>query len=395
MGMFGNLARVIKRRIRKSNEQSPENGRQSPEFSSEASEIEEAVTTPRNATASSIYRCAPAVAQSSLPPEVREIQEDMERDYNRSVETLKFYDKLPDPTDPAKLISAPLLHEDPEKPGKYYYLADYDGRNEIITDPADSTKRIPIHSAENFTGKKFTMPTCAEVLSWLTVDQVRLYNEMKSNGLKPKLQLSPIALNIRTMGRRIDAKRAYLTFSTDNTCILDNIKDDELVYEAESFKAIEAGKKLQITGGKSKSQWIKDNNGWAIDIVATKQNLDPDADKKTKTITVDGRTTEVELTNAEKTEKYMQEFRANGYGGLSYETYLTAQMNALRAGKPLERFDDYWPWTILPESLLHKQEIIAYGRWLGFFIHLKWIDAGEKSNGFRTRRSVRVRRLEI
>ncbi len=381
--MFAELARGIKRRIGKSNEKSPENGGSSAEVSSEASEIEEAVTTPRNATASSIYRCAPALAKSSLPPEVREIQEDMERDYNRSVETLKFYDKLPDPADPAKLISAPLLQEDPEKPGKYYYVANYDGSAETISDPTDTAKRIPNPKAENFVGRKFTMPTCTEVLSWLTVDQARLYNEMKAQGLEPKLQLSPIALNIRTMGRRIDAKRAELGINKRDTCFWDVIKDNELVYEADGFEAIDEGRKLKITGGKSKSQWINENNGWVIDIVATKEDIDADSDKKTKS--------GIEFTHAEKTEKYMAANRRHGYRGLGYETYLTAQMDALRSGKPLEKLY----YTALPESSINNQDLIAGGNWLDDFVLLLRSDADRQRGGFRFRRSVRVRRLEI
>ncbi len=383
MGMFAELARKVGSEIEKLRNKAPENGVNSPEVSSEASGIEEAVTTPRKATASSIYRCAPAVAQLSLPPEVREIQEDMERDYNRSVETLKFYDKLPNPSDPSKLISAPLLQEDPEKPGKYYYVADYDGRNEMITDPADATKRIPNPDAVNFVGRKFTMPTCTEVLSWLTVDQARLYNEMKSQGLEPKLQLSPIAMNIRTMGRRIDAKRAELGINKNDTFVWDGIKDNELVYEADKFEAIEGGRKLKITGGKSKSQWINEHNGWTVDIVATKEDIDADSDKKSES--------GVEFTSAEKMEKYMADSRRRGYRGLGYETYLTAQMDALRRGKPLEKLYN----TALPESSLNIKDLIALGYWAGDRVLLSGSYADDQDGGFRFRRSVRVRRLEI
>ncbi len=387
MGMFAELARGIKRRIWESNEQSSENEGKSPESDPKVSGITEAISTQQTATAqgsSSIYRCGQAAVKLSLLPEVREIQDDLERDYNRSVETLKFYDKLPDPANSAKLITAPLIRENPENPGTYFYEADYDGSAETIPDPTDLTKRIPNTDAVNFVGTKFTMPTCAEVLSWLTVDQVRLYNEMQVQGLEPKLQLSPIALNIRTIGRRIDAKRAELRINRQNTFVWDQIKDNELIYEADKFEAIEDGKKLKITGGKSKSHWINENNGWTIDIVATKEDLHENNDR----ILI--------LTNPEKTEKLMKEFRAEGYSGLGYETFLTAQMDAVRRGKPLE--NGHWiatPCTVLPESSLYAQNNISIGYWSDGHFYLYACSADSKFDSFCIRRSVRVRRLKI
>ncbi len=334
----------------------------------------------------------PSLPPGELSPEVKEIQADLERDYNRSVETLKFYDKVPNPTDPTKLITAPLPHEDAEKPGTYFYKADYNGSTETIADPADATRRIPNPAAENFIGSTFTMPTFPEVLSWLTVEQVWLYNDMKAKGLEPKLQLAPIAMTIRSMGMRIDAKRAELKINTNNTYVWDGIKESELVYEADKFEAIDEGKKLKLTGGKSKSQWIKEHNGWAIDIVATRQDLDADGDKKTKTkAKTGGGVEEVELTNAEKTHMYMEICKIEGYRGLGYETYLTAQMEALRRGKPLEKNF----WTILPDSSLTDQGIIARGPWRDGYVYLNGYNADVQVVGFRFRRSVRVRRLEI
>lgn len=333
---------------------------------------------------------AAATTATELTPEVIEIQEDLEKDYQRSIETLQFYGKKDPETDEFQ----PFLQEDPENPGTYFYEADYDGSGETIPDPADPTKRIENPVAEDFSGKHFTMPTFPEMLSWLTTDQVKLYNEMKEQGLEPKLQLAPIAMNIRTMGQMIDAKRAELEINTSDTYVWDGIKDHELIYEADEFKAIDDGKKLQVSGGKSKSKLISEHNGWLIDIVSTKQNLEADEDKKTMLdVDVDrgGESTEVEYTNAEKTEKYMEDCKERGYNGLSYETYLTAQMDALRNKKPLEERG----FTILPASSLTNQDIVAYGFWNDDRVDLDRYGAYDRLDNLRFRRSVRVKRLGI
>lgn len=311
--------------------------------------------------------------------EVKEIQEDLEKDYQRTIETLRFYDQLPDPDNAGELISSPLLQEDSDKPGTYFYEADYDGTGE-----ADG-------KGEDFRGKKFIMPTFAEVLSWLTSDQVKLYKEMKEQGLEPRLRLTPIAMTIRSMGKRIDAKKAELEINTDDTFVLGTIKDHELIYEAEEFMAIDDGKKLGITGGQSKSQWVKEQNGWVVDIVATKEELTADEDKKTKEIKKGKKTKTVEYTNAEKTEKYMEDAKNRGYSGLGYETYLTAQMDALREKKPL----DGKTWTILPASSLKDQDTIAVGYWFDDYVLLSGDGAEYQDDVFRFRRSVRVKKLEI
>lgn len=321
-------------------------------------------------------------------PEITEVQAELQLQYQHAIETLQFYGKK----DPETEEFQPLLQEDPENPGTYFYEADYDGSGETAPDPMDTSKRIENPAAENFSGKRFDMPTFTEVLSWLTVDQVKLYKEMKEQGLEPQLQLTPIALSIRTMGQMIDAKRDELEINTSDTYVWDGIKDHELIYEADGFKAREDGKKLEITGGKSKSQWIHENQGWIIDIVATKQNLEADEDKKTILhVGRDGRSEEVELTNAEKVEKYMADSKLRGYHGLGYETYLTAQMGGLRNRKPLE--EQYF--TVLPDSSLTNPDIIAYGDWNDDYVHLDGDFADTRNVNLRYRRSVRVRKFGV
>lgn len=331
---------------------------------------------------------AAAAKPAETAPEVKEIQADLEKDYQKSIETLQYFGTK---DETGEFTS--LLQEDAENPGTYFYEADYDGSAETIPDPADSTSRIPNPTAANFTGHRFTMPTLPEVLSWLSAEQIKIYKEMKEKGLEPKLQLTPIAKSIRSLAKSVADKREGpggleeilgKKLQADTVYVWDDIKDHELVYDASGFKAIDDGKKLQVTGGKSKSQLINENKGWIIDFVATKQNIDADEDKKTKKVGAK----DIELTNAEKTEKYLQDYPEQGLG---YEAYLLAQMEALRSGNPLEKAT----WTILPGSSLTDQNIIAYGYWDDDYVRLHRVLAGHQLDNLRFRRSVRVKTLKI
>ncbi len=99
---------------------------------------------------------------------------------------------------------------------------------------------------------------------------------MEYLGLEPKLQITPIALQISTLGKKIDAKRAKLKISPSDTFVWEDIKDEDLLYAPTSIKAINGYEGIEIEGGKTKSQWIKDNKGFLIDIVPTKENLEAD-----------------------------------------------------------------------------------------------------------------------
>lgn len=275
-----------------------------------------------------------------------------------------------------------LLKEAPESPGKFFYEADYDGSTEAGG------------SGENFAGEKFTLPGFEEILKRLTANQIKLYNEMKEKGLAPALQLTPIAMSIRTLGEMIDAKREELIINTSDTFVWEEIKEldiealkeQELLYDAENFEAIEDGYKLRVSRGKSKSAIIRENQGWVINFVATKQNFDEDEDKKAKTVKIGEITGEIGLSNAGKIAMYMKEAQEKGYTGLGYESYLTAQMEALRNGQPL----DSSQYTILPNSTFTNYEIIASGYWCGDHVFLDNEIVDINNEYIRFRCSVRV-----
>jgi hypothetical protein len=230
-----------------------------------------------------------------------------------------------------------------------------------------------------------------EILNRLTPEQCRLYKEMEEQALEPKLQLTPMALKLRTISGKLDARKEEINkaagkqlFKTD-TYIWDEkedgeINDSQLRYEPDEFEASADGKSLQIKGGKTRSEIIRENGGWLVEIVSTKAELDADADKQTD---AEGN----EYTNAQKTARYMLEARIQGYSGLGYENYLVSQMSALKKGRPI----DAKYLTILPESSFTNQEIVAIGRWLGGLVGLGRNGSSNRNGNLRFRRSVRVK----
>jgi hypothetical protein len=301
-----------------------------------------------------------------IAPEVEEIAEILKQDYLDEIAKWQWYTLMKsdffDPENPNKTEEIPILQEDPENPGRYSYTANYNGKPE-----ADG-------QGENFTSQEFTMPTLNEVLSMLTPEHVKLYKEMQEAGEEPKLQLVPVALQIRTLGQAINAKRDRIKINTEDTYVWDEINDHQLIYEPTTFVATSDGRKLQTSGGIGKSQFIKQNQGWTIEIIPTVQSL---TEKKPG-------------TNAQKTEQFMSEVISKGYRGCTFESNLSAQMTALKKTppEPLETQS----YTIVPDSSLTDQGIIAAARWSGDQVRLDWNGARSDDDNLRFRRLVRVTR---
>jgi len=236
------------------------------------------------------------------------------------------------------------------------------------------------------------MPTLEEMFSRMTPEQIKLYNEMKAEGLEPRLQLTPIAKAIivrnekgETIGglaKHIDDYKGYPK-KTANTYVSEEIKDEELIYEPESYETNEDGKQLITIGGKSKSKWIKEHNGWLVDIVASVEKLEADPEIQTDA-------NNKEYTNAVKKKKYIEKYTRRGFRGMSYESFAVAQMRALRNGKPLDRFDK-GTFNILTDSSIQNTSLVSVGRYAGVgHVRLYCIDAGGSSGNARCRPAVRV-----
>ena len=198
-------------------------------------------------------------------------------------------------------------------------------------------------------GEEYEMPTMQEIFSYLKPYQIKIYEEMEKDGLEPKLQLTPIGLNIRTLASKIDGHKTMP--SQLDTFISARIINKNLKYAPTGYDARNQNK-LKTLGGVSKAQYIKANKGWLIDIVATKKDLQPDPYIQTD----DSGT---EYTNAQKTEIYFKNLKEKGMQGLCYESDIVAQMRALKEGEPLEK--DFL--TILPDSSIDNEDFVSCAVW--------------------------------
>lgn len=270
------------------------------------------------------------------------IRGNLERDYRRSVDNLEFYRVI--------------------KNGAY--KGDY----------------------AEFKGLKFAVPKMKAVMEGMSANAIKLYKEMEVREEEPQLQLTPLALKIRTLGENIDDRRNKLKINAADTFAWAGIKEKQLIYQPGTFEVTNDGKSLIITGGKSKSELIKENSGWLVSIVATKPNLNVDPDKVEKEVLIDGQPQKIHLTTAEKTALYMTEARLKGYEGLTYEAYMIAQMDATRRARSL----DTLTYAMLTGACFTDQERLAYGDWNEDRPRLYGRLGALHVYGIRFRRSVRV-----
>lgn len=286
--------------------------------------------------------------------EIKHIRQNIEKDYAEILEIWKFYEIL--------------------NPDGRTYTADYDGTAEA----GNHGKNSP--AGTDFTGQKFTIPTLPEVFSFLRPAKMKLYLQMEKDGLEPKLQITPIALNIRTLAQKIDAKRQQLKICASDAYVWDEIKDTKLQYAPTSIKAIKGGMEIEIKGGKSKSEWIIENQGYLIDLVPTKQELEADPAIQKDQLG------DVNYTPVQA-ERYLTKAKQAGYSPMSYESLLLAQMRAIKVGKPLHKSD----FTSLLDSNLRSSHGSTMGCWSKDRVYLARCYGNNRSDLLRLRSTVRVK----
>lgn len=255
-------------------------------------------------------------------------------DYISQIEVFEFYEVL--------------------KPGETSYVSDYSETE----------------------GKEYEMPTLQEIFSYLKEYQIKLYEEMEKEGLEPKLQLTPIGLNISTLASNIDRHKTMP--DQTNTFINNIIIDKNLKYAPTVYDASNPNKLVTI-GGISKAEYIRANKGWLVDIVSTRQDLEFDPDIMTDN-------SGNEYTIAQKTAMYFKKLKEKGMQGLCYESYLTAQMRVLKEGNLLEKD----VWIILSDSSIDKQYFVSGAYWSNDRVLLYSSLAYSRSDNLCCRSSVRV-----
>jgi hypothetical protein len=179
-----------------------------------------------------------------------------------------------------------------------------------------------------FSNRLILLPTKEDVLAKIRPEYLKRYLEMEKAGFEPKLQITPIALKISTLAAKIDQKRGLSKAKVKSvTMVDDRISEAELLYAPRNFKVINDGEDLEISGGKNKDEWIKENNGYLIDIIAMKRQVDFIFRSKF----------DYNLKFSDHAVKEsLENMRKLGASGLSCESYLIAQMAALKEGHALD-----------------------------------------------------------
>ncbi|MFC1616373.1 hypothetical protein ACFL21_04480 [Patescibacteria group bacterium] len=210
----------------------------------------------------------------------------------------------------------------------------------------------PNDESEDFRDIKFEMPTIKEVLSWITPEQFEVYEQMERDGLEPKLQLTPIAYDLSTFGNKFDKHKRTNTERRSFICSIN--KKNEFIYDPEGYET-ESFIKVKAIGGKNKAEWIEENEGWLVEIIATKQIIEPDRDIENAK---DSQGIWLKICNGVK--RYFDKLKEKGLSGLCCESYIMAQMRAEYEGKPLDNGKYY---TVFPSILFKSKDRISIGYW--------------------------------
>jgi len=203
--------------------------------------------------------------------------------------------------------------------GTHSYISDYDGLN----------------------GNEYEIPTYEQILEWLTPEQIEEYCAMQKEGLCPRLQCTPIGYKIDTLIRKIesyaplDNMRKTIDPFVYGRGILE-ADEESFLYDPHYYKYMSNPLVLSPVGSQSKFDLIIKNRGWLVDIVATVQDL--------KEIEEEG------VVGCRMSATY-NKMKKKGRCGLSYESYLIAQMRAMKELKPLDvGVDGESRFTLLPNS---------------------------------------------
>lgn len=137
-----------------------------------------------------------------------------------------------------------------------FYTADYK--------PAFDGGVIP--NIEQSEDKQYYIPSISKIFEWFTDDKQKIYKEMLDLGCVAKLQLTPIGLSLQTF-----LDRANEVTIDNKSVITPQVKNANLIYAPE-FYNVDENSIISMRGGKTKREYIKENDGWVVDLVFKKFN---------------------------------------------------------------------------------------------------------------------------
>jgi hypothetical protein len=183
----------------------------------------------------------------------------------------------------------------------------------------------------NLHGEKvaYKLPAWREIIEALTPEALSAYKMMKDAGWDPHLQMTPVGMDWAKAGEKLAMK--YL--KADGV-LKGSLAHIDLIYEPNRYFFEEGAKppkpsranpevKFGFTGGISKDEYVRRNNGWLIEIVPLIEKMPADPE-----ILPDPRVNKI--SNAEQIVRFDRKWRSKGYYGLGIESYITAALMALK-----------------------------------------------------------------
>jgi MoxR-like ATPase len=261
-----------------------------------------------------------------------------------------------------KFTGYDIFKEDPM--GRLYY--------ETGWDEADSPETIQM--LKKFEGRKFFVPTEDQLKSKLTPQLLQKFKEMEEAELEPKIVITPLALSIRSLAKKLDAEKGNISILTQDTFINNEINDAKLGYQPTEVKAAEDGQKLEMSGGKSKADLIEEHDGFLITVVSGVEEMKQHKDYKK------------EDYNGTQLERFHNDIKEKDEQGQIYEEYLAAEMLLLTKNIVIDKAN----WSALTGVDPKNTGLVPYGYWRVNRVSLRCSYASLQDYGLRCRSSVVV-----
>lgn len=203
---------------------------------------------------------------------------------------------------------------------------------------------------ENLRG--FTLPAVEEIIKSIDISQYREIKRMEESGWQPTLQITPIAHSFKHLADALADRVAEFNIKNEDKQ-LTNVYYSPVIFEERlSYDQEEAGAQQNVFSDPKKKSWvanrdIKDKYGWVkanqgclVDIVPMK--TEPVIERP---------------YNLELLAKDFQELIEKGQRMMTFESYLVAQMVAIKSGKYL----DGDAHSILQGSFIHDINFAYFG----------------------------------
>lgn len=212
-------------------------------------------------------------------------------------------------------------------------------------------EKLPINA------RQFAVPGLDKIIASISVEQFRQIKKMRDKGWKPRLQLTPIAYSFKTIGGKLAGKLSELQFRNDGQQITQVryspvIFEDKLSYDPAEARAVENRTldhppKSWVADHNvmEKADWVNDRGGWLVDIVP--MSSEP---------------CDLSVTDLDSLVNDFRALNKSGMTLMTYESYLVAQMTAIKEG----RYLDGDAYSITQGSFIHDTNFKYFGKYVSY-----------------------------